>query len=113
MSTASLARGPRGPLAAWETEGSVRFTALEAPEVRSLPASGRSRKHPAIAVNAAGETLVAWSENVTWGSASQLAWQRFAPDGAPLDASRDAGTVPPWGLSSVVALADGRFVVFY
>jgi hypothetical protein len=113
MSTASLARGPKGPIAAWETSGQVRFSALDATDAHAPPENEHRRKHPSLAVNAAGELVIAWSDDMTWGSASKLSWQRYAADGTPLESALDVATLPPWSLSSVVALADGRFVVFY
>jgi hypothetical protein len=113
MSTASLARGPKGLIAAWETQGKVRFSALDAADAHAPPDDEHRCKHPSLALDAAGELVIAWSNDLSWGSASKLSWARYAADGKPLESAFEVATLPPWSLSSVVALADGRFVVFY
>jgi hypothetical protein len=116
MSTCSLARGPRGVLGAFESDGQVRYADLgDAKQPpRSAPGEPAQRKHPAIACNAAGDVLLAWIEGMTWGNGGKLAWQLFDRDGKPIDKERGTQSgVPPWSLVSAVALADGRFAIFY
>ncbi|MEO6708372.1 MAG: hypothetical protein ABI054_10050, partial [Planctomycetota bacterium] len=113
MSSASLARGPHGAFAAWETQGKVRFAALDEKSAHAPDASTRNRKHPSIALNAAGDLVIAWTDDIGWDRPGTLAWQRFGADGGMTDGAVDAGAVPTWSLSSVVALPDGRFVVFH
>lgn len=112
MSTVAFARGPRGVATAFETQGKVRFTALDALALRE-PAACKSAKHPTLAIDATGETLMAWSEGVSWGSTGRLAWQTFGADGRELAGKTDAAEVPAWSLCSAVALPGRGFLVFY
>jgi hypothetical protein len=116
MSTCSLARTPRGVLGAFESDGQVRFAELGDQELalRNAPGEPATRKHPTIACNAAGDVLLAWTEGMTWGHAGVLAWQLFDRDGKPIEKERGTRNgVPPWSLISAIALADGRFAIFY
>ena len=116
MSSSSLAEGPRGVTAAWETQGQIRFADLSgfdgAASVRSAPDSGR-RKHPVLAYNRAGELLLAWAEDTAWQKGGSIAWQIYDVTGHP---TSDRGTVsglPVWGLAATAPLPDGRFVLLY
>jgi hypothetical protein len=119
MSNESFAEGGGAVVAAWETNGQVhcgRIDAASGKIFRSLPApgEGRNRKHPSVAVNAAGEILLAWNEGSGVSRGGTLAWQVFDRDGRPTrDAGRRPGAIPAWGLSTTYARADGGFVIVY
>lgn len=115
LSSFSVAEGPRGLLAAWETNGQIRHAMLTPgaatlPSIAAAPASGQ-RKHPAVAVNRRGEYIVAWIENSGWARGGEVAWQIYGPDGRPTRDHGMAGKVPAWGLAAVAALPDGRFLL--
>jgi hypothetical protein len=115
MSTYSLARGPRGLLGAWETEGRIRYALVEHEEApRTASGEAKACKHPSIASNAAGDVLVAWIEGMGWATGGTLAWQLFGADSAPIEGAggRREG-VPKWSLVQAVALADGSFRILY
>ena len=117
MTTASLAKAKSGVAAAWERAGEVYFTALSADtfapsETVPAPGEGHNRKHPAIAVDGSGNTLLTWTEATGWAKGGSLAWQLFDPAGKPL-ASGTAPDVPVWGLPSAVSERSGSFTVFY
>jgi hypothetical protein len=119
MSSAMLTEGRAGVLAAWETKGRVSYTRLD-PSTRkpspaiSPPGDSEGRKHPAIAVNARGETILVWSEGTGWQKGGALAWQLFdpsdRPDGNP---GRIEGGVPTWSVPAVVARPDGGFTIIH
>ena len=100
MSSQALVEGLDGVLAAWETAGQVLYGKIDAGTLsvaRPAPAPGaaRDRKHPALAVNAAGETLLVWTEGTGWQKGGALAWQVFDCSGrtsaaAPAASSRSA-----------------------
>ncbi len=110
--------GPGTVLAAWENDRQVYFTALD-PKVSRKPVpvvapgeTGR-RKHPAIATNTRGETILVWIESEGWRKGGSVAWQVFDRSGKPAAEKGVAPGVPVWGLAAVVAEVDGRFTIFY
>ncbi len=118
MSTFALTDAPLGVLAAWETGGEVQWLQIDrrsrarAPIV-AAPGAATNRKHPAVAQNAAGDTLLAWVEDSGWNAGGSLAWQVYDRDLRPTAAH---GTRPGVPASSLVAAAvrpDGRFVILY
>lgn len=115
LSSFSIADGPRGLLAAWETNGQIRHAMFAPGAASPLPiadAPGSSqRKHPAVAVNHRGEYLVAWIENSGWARGGDVAWQIYGANGRPTADHGMAGKVPAWGLAAVAALPDGRFLL--
>lgn len=117
MSSASLAECGDGVLAAWETKGQVYFAPIVPKTTKvaqpvSPPGGGGGRKHPAVAGNAEGETILVWTEGTGWQKGGALAWQVFDRSGRPTDEKgRVEGGVPVWGLVSVVARPDGGFTI--
>ncbi len=116
MTTYALAETSDGLIAAWETAQQIYSASLNpatgtAGTVAALPGTG-SRKHPTVAVNAAGERLIAWTEGTAWNRGGTAAWRLTDRSGKEIGVSQNAGPVPVWGLVSAVALHDGSFVVF-
>jgi len=115
MSTFALADTPDGLVAAWETAQQIYSTTLDPAtgkvgEISAIPGSG-TRKHPSIAVNRAGERLIAWTEGTGWNRGGTLAWRLTDRQGKELAADAQAGPVPVWGLVSAIPLSNGSFVV--
>ncbi|HEV8132092.1 MAG TPA: hypothetical protein VGQ81_12625 [Acidobacteriota bacterium] len=118
MSTAALSESGDAVLAAWETEGQVYYARIEK---RTLgvshpivaPGMGGRRKHPAIAGNDRGETILVWTEGTGWKKGGSLAWQVFDRDGKPEGEQGQAEGVPMWSLATVVARPDGTFTILY
>ena len=118
MSSASFADGANGLLAAWETEGQVYFAALNPKKPQPLPpipATGVAgkRKHPVIAANANGETLLVWTEGTGWKKGGSFAWQLYDTQGKPVGEKGEAAGIPAWSLAAVVAEKDGSFTIIY
>ena len=117
MSSESLFETPSGVLAAWETKGQVSYALVDpetlVPSRPVSPAGGGNRKHPAIAANAKGETIVVWAEDTGWNRGGSLAWQIFSPSAERPEPGRVEGGIPVWGLPAVVALPDDRFLVIH
>jgi hypothetical protein len=118
MSTSAFAPGPgESVLAAWEDKGQIEWAdlrgAASAP-AQTAPGRANNRKHPALACNAAGQTLLAWAEGTGWNKGGAVEWQLFDRQGQPLKggAGRAQG-LPAWGAPTAFARADGTFVVVY
>lgn len=119
MSTAHLGAGGDRVVAAWETEWQVYFTTVDpatfelTPPVAAPAADGVKRKHPVVARNARGETLLAWTEGTGWKQGGSLAWQLYDRAGKPLGETGRAPGVAVWSLAAVFAAPDGNFTVIY
>ncbi len=119
MSSATMADSEAGVLAAWETRGQVYFSRVDPRTHRAgppvAPAGGRgNRKHPAVAGNARGETILVWTEGTGWQKGGSLAWQVFDRSGRPVGPEgRIEGGVPVWSLATVVARPDGGFTIVH
>ena len=118
MSEESFAEGPYGVVAAWETERQVYFARVDRATGRigpleAAPGEAKGRKFPALAVNARGETLLAWTEGMGWKKSGSVAWQIFDRNGRPLGDRGEAPGVPVWSLVTAVARPDGGFDVIY
>lgn len=118
MSTAAFVEGPTGVLAAWETKGQVYFARIDPATgkcSRAIPARGTAegRKYPVLAVNARGETLLAWTEAMGWNRGGSVAWQVFDRWGKPTREKGRAEGVPTWSLVAAFARPDGGFTVVY
>lgn len=118
MSSESLVEAPSGVFAAWETQGKVAFARID-PRTHEVsapagPPGGGDRKHPSLAVNARGETLLVWAEGTGWQRGGSLAWRVFDSSGRP---TREAGRlergIPVWSLPAAVARPDGRFLIIH
>lgn len=117
MSSATMTvNSDKQTLAAWENNGQVYFGAINSPQKSSAtpaPAPTGKRKHPAIATNARGETILVWTEGTGWKKGGSLAWQVFDKNGKPAGEMGVAQGVPVWGLATVVAEAGGGFTIIY
>ena len=83
--------------------------------VTTSPAAGqdRGRKHSVVASNAAGETILAWTEGMGWNKAGSLAWQVYDQSGKPTADKGKVPDVPTWSLVAVFARSAGRFTIVY
>jgi hypothetical protein len=118
MSTAALGEAEGSALAAWETEEQVywaridRKTGKHTPPVAS-PGTAKLRKHPAVAGNSHGETILVWTEGMGWKRGGLLAWQVFDAEGKPTTEKGRADGVPVWSLVTVFTRPEGGFTILY
>src|SRR5262249_17627387 len=106
---------PAGVLAAWETQGQVYYARVDpkpSPPVQA-PGHSRGRKHPVVAANAKGETILVWTEGMGWNRGGSLAWQVFDKSGKPTREKGHADGVPTWSLVAVFPRPHGGFTVVY
>jgi hypothetical protein len=118
MSSEAFAEGAGGVLAAWETNGQVYWCRVDQASGKRSPAvaapgGGGGRKHPVLAVNGAGETLLAWTEGMGWNRGGSVEWRVYDKAGKPTRAAGRADGVPTWSLVTVFARPDGTFAVLY
>ena len=118
MSTMALVEGPSGVVAAWETDGQIYLASLKPgtdsfTKPQAAPGTGRERKHPALAGNGRGETILVWTEGMGWNRGGGVAWQVFDRDGKPTAEQGTASGVPTWSLVTVFTRSDGGFTILY
>jgi len=118
MTSTSFARAGTRLLGAWETEAKIFVGELDpagpsALNVREPAPSAALKKHPRLAVNARGESLVVWAEGTGWARGGSVAWQLLDQKGERTTVSGLLPGVPKWSFAAVVPRRDGGFVVFY
>jgi len=119
MSTAHMvADGKRGILAAWETRGQVKFARFDPARAKLSPSIGapgasKGRKHPVLATNKRGQTILVWTEGMGWNRGGSLHWQVYDKTGKPLGAVGTKPGVPVWSLVAAYARPDGSFEIIY
>jgi hypothetical protein len=117
MSTQAFAEGASGTFTAWETKGQIYMGRIDADRgniasVIAAPGDDRTRKHPALAVAADGDVLLAWTEGTAWNKSGSAAWQLFDADDQAIGPVGHAAGVPVWGLVAIYARTDG-FTILY
>ena len=115
VSTTDLFAGPDGVTAAWETEGQVHFADVDRLDAVVSPPGGARfrRKNPAVAVNARGDTLLAWGDGPGFNFGGSLHWQVFDATGRPTgEPGGGAGTILS-GNTSAAVVQDGRFLIIF
>jgi hypothetical protein len=117
MSTASFATGAPGLYAAWESKGQV-FGSFAAPDLKAFSAPmalapSRGSKHPALAVNRRGETVVAWADGTGWQKGGSVSWRTLDATGHPTGETTTVTGLPVWSFPAVFARPDGQFVIVF
>ena len=118
MSLFSFAETKHGVQTAWDNDGQVYFARIDpatgkATAPIAAPGEGKSRKHPVMASNSRGETILAWTEGMGWNRGGSLAWQVYDRAGNPTAQRGSAAGVPVWSLVAVFARPDGSFVIVH
>lgn len=118
VATTAFAAGPGGNVAvAWETKGQVYFAPIDDPDKTVAPPSvsyGQvRRKNPSIAVNAKGETLLAWGEGEGFRAGGKLHWATFDKSGKPTGQKGQPGEIPESSMPAAAVLPNGSFLVIY
>jgi hypothetical protein len=118
MTSAAFAESSGNLVVAWETEDRVYLTRIDAntlaaAEPVAAPGTGNDRKHPSLAVNSRGETLLAWMEGEGWGKGGALRWQLFSRQGDSIDGVGEVPGIPPFSFASAFAKPDGSFTILY
>jgi hypothetical protein len=117
MSTQAFAEGASSVFTAWETKGQVYTGRIDpvsgdVSKIVTAPGDDRTRKHPALAVAADGDVLLAWTEGTAWNKGGSAAWQLFDVEGQAIGPVGHAEGVPVWGVVAAFARTDG-FTILY
>jgi hypothetical protein len=112
MSTSALLPGAAGLRLAWENENRIEYRGPDVATTRLDFGAGRSFKHPALAVNAAGETLVVVAVNTSWNAGGTVAWLVLDGTGKTLGTGTSPG-LPASSRPAAWANPDGGFTVLY
>ena len=117
MTTFAMTPASGGIHAAWETQHQIHTATLDPVQGKfsgvAAIAGSAIRKHPAIAINKAGQRLVAWTEGTAWARGGTVAWELQDRNGARLAGAVNAAPVPIWGLVSAIARPDGSFLILH
>jgi hypothetical protein len=118
MSTAAISEAGSNVLIAWETAGQVFFAHIRQGtdrilDVGAAPGGAQDRKHPTLAGNTRGETLLAWTEGTAWQRGGSVAWRVFDESSHPTEVKGTVAGVPVWGLVAAFTRPDGGFVIVY
>ncbi len=118
MSTDFISRAGSNILLAWETAGQVFYADVvrggrKASQPVAAPGIESDLKHPVVAANSRGETLLAWTKGTAWQRGGSVEWQVFDQAGHPTAAKGTAPGVPVWGLVAAYARPDGGFTIIY
>jgi hypothetical protein len=118
MSSYAFSAASGGVLAAWETDGQVYYARIDTATGRrsepvAAPGAAMGRKHPVVASNARGETILVWTDGMGWNQGGSVAWQVFDKGGKPTSEKGRAEGVPVWSLVAVFPSSDGGFTVVY
>lgn len=111
MSSASVISAGTKTRAAWEAEGKVFTSLLDATSDAIAVANDKAR-HPSLAINSQGETLVTWSIGTGWQKGGQLGWLVLDAAGKPAATRGMQPGVPVWGFSTAYAEGE-KFVILY
>jgi hypothetical protein len=118
MSSMALAYGSGRVVSAWETDGQMYLSwsksgSSEFTPPQAAPGDPRQRKHPALAINSQGQTLLAWTEGTAWQRGGDLVWQIYDQHGkATTQHGRIEGGIPVWGLPTAAAIGPD-FILFH
>ena len=113
MSSAAFVQTPNGVLGAWETEGNIFVGQLGGKAAPTKIVKHARQRHPALAVNKAGEVLVTWSENTGWKKAGRFAFEVLSKDGQRIPTHSGQQSVPMWSFTATYALPDGSFEILH
>lgn len=92
---------------AWETAGQVWFARADEPSGPvAAPGEPSHRKHPRMAIDAAGGMLLAWTSVPGWAKPGELGWALYASNGELLS-SGGGEAVPAWSFAAPLAEAEG------
>lgn len=112
MSSASLLPTGEWLQAAWEKDGRIVTGRLDAAVGSSRQVGPKNAKHPVLARNSRGQTLVACVIGSGWNKAGTLHWDLLDEQGLST-ASGGSDPLPLWSHTAVYTHPDGSFVLLH
>lgn len=112
MSSAALVSVGREIRAAWETDGKIFSSTLGITFAPREVSEGKAR-HPSLAVNSLGDTLVTWSVGTGWQKGGALAWCVLDAAGQPTPEKGKANEVPVWSHTAAYSTPENDFVILH
>lgn len=109
MSSASLLPATQALRAAWENDGQIVTGLMGEPAASAQKVGPQKAKHPVLAQNAKGQTLIASVIGSGFGKAGTLHWDLLDAQGRVTD-SGDGDQLPVWSYAAAYARPDGSFV---
>jgi hypothetical protein len=117
MTTFALTESSGTLVGAWMIDQQIFSADLNpATHTASAPSAmdgSAMRNHPAIAVNAAGDRLIAWIEGANRSRDGSVAWELRDRAGKRLASQTAFGATPPLSLVAPIARPDGSFALIF
>jgi hypothetical protein len=110
MSSASLLPSKQALRGAWENDGQIITALMNDPAASVQKIGPKDAKHPALAQNAKGQSLVASIIGSGWSKAGALHWDLLDAQGRVTD-SGGGDKLPVWSYAAAYAKPDGSFVI--
>lgn len=110
MSSASFLPTAQTVRAAWENDGQIVTGLMNAPAQTAQKIGIKNAKHPALAQNAKGQTLVTSIIGSGWSKAGSLHWVILDSQGLETE-SGGGEKLPVWSYAAAYARPDGTFVI--
>ena len=115
MTSMSFVEGTEGIVAAWETDGQIRYGSIGSGADGSITTASKTagpakHKYPSLATNADGFTLISWVATEGWKQPGQFHSTLLNPQGEPVE-HQSAPQLPVWSFGAAITLADGNFAV--
>lgn len=109
MSSMSLMHVAQTLRAAWENDGQIVTGFMDSPGVLQK-VGPKNAKHPALAQNAKGQTIIVSLLGAGWAKAGQLHWDVLDKKGN-ISSSEDGEKLPVWSFAATYARTDGHFII--
>ena len=119
MSSSSLRPTPQGVMAAWETDSAIWTASLNANSMPPWKISTGGSKHPSIAQDDHGQTLITWARDTGWQRGGTLAWSLLDAQGkvsieSTTDSAKNANQkVPVWSFPAAAFVEGLGFVIVH
>lgn len=110
MSSASLLRTAETVRATWENDGQIVTSLMGAAASTPQKIGPKSAKHPALAQNTKGQTLITSVIGSGWSKAGSLHWDLLDAQGHITD-SGEGEKLPVWSYAAAYARPDGSFAI--